>query len=87
MVILFVKTRYFLKAGFSIGKKIGKSVVRNKVKRRLKEGFRSLIPRLNKKYNYVVVAREAAATATYQELLNAMTALLKKTGMFIDGGA
>jgi ribonuclease P protein component len=83
MVVLFVRTKYFLKVGFSISKKIGNSVVRNKTKRRLREVFRSLIPDLNKKYNYIVVAREAAAAATYMELLNAMTALLKKADMFI----
>jgi ribonuclease P protein component len=83
MVILFVKTKYSLKAGFSISKKIGNSVVRNRTKRRLREAFRSLIPDLNKKYNYIVVAREAAAAAAYAELLNAMKALLKRADMFV----
>jgi ribonuclease P protein component len=73
-----------LKAGFSISKKIGNSVVRNRTKRRLREAFRSLIPSLNKKYNYIVVARDAAAAATYAEILNAMTVVLKRADMFAD---
>jgi ribonuclease P protein component len=73
-----------LKVGFSVSKKIGNSVVRNRTKRRLKECFRALIPELNKKYNYVIVAREGAATAAYAELSEAMRHTLKKIGMLND---
>lgn len=85
MVILYVKTKYTLKVGFSVSKKIGNSVVRNRVKRRLKECFRSLIPNLNKKYNYIIVARDASADASYQELFRGMTALLKRIGVYEIG--
>jgi ribonuclease P protein component len=82
MVILYTKTKYYLKAGFSVSKKIGNSVVRNRTKRRLKECFRALIPELDKKHNYIIVAKESAAQAEYTELLTSMRITLKKAGLF-----
>ena len=90
MVLIYSRTRYSLKVGFSVSKKIGNSVLRNRTKRRLKECFRSLIPELDKKYNYVIVAREAAVDAKYQELLSGMKRLMIRNKLLIaakDDGA
>lgn len=69
-----------LKIGVVVTKKVGKSVVRSKVKRRIKESFRSLIPRLCGKHNYVVVAKEDASSATYSEILAEIRGILTKNG-------
>ena len=78
LVLLFAPTKFGLKVGFSVSKKVGKSVVRSKVKRRLSEAFRSLIPYVNDNYNYVIVAREDAATATFAELKRSIIYVLSK---------
>lgn len=79
LVLLFAPTKFNLRVGFSVSKKIGKSVVRSKVKRRLKEGFRSLIPYIDNGYNYIVVAREPSAEASFTELYNSLIYVLTKT--------
>ena len=68
-----------LKVGFSVSKKVGKAVIRNKVKRRLRECFR---PHLGDVKNglYVIVARPAAAEATFDTLRKDVLYLLKKHG-------
>ena len=66
LVLLYVRNRQ-LKVGFSVSKKVGNAVIRNQTKRRLRECIRPLLENLKPGY-YVVVARNSAATATYQEL-------------------
>ena len=71
-----------LKVGFSVSKKVGNAVTRNKVKRRLRECFR---PHLGDVKNglYVIVARPAAAEATFETLRKDVLYLLKKQQAFL----
>ncbi len=78
LVLIFAPTKFNLKVGFSVSKKIGKAVVRNKTKRRLREGFRQMIPFLNQHFNYVFIARQGAKDCDYHKLV---AHLLHKAGL------
>ena len=84
LVLICAPTKYALRVGFSVSKKVGKAVVRNKTKRRLKEGFRLLLPHLDQRFNYVFIARNTAAECDYHVLLGSMKHLLYKSGMIIN---
>jgi len=79
LVLLHVPS-HSLRMGVSVSKKIGKSVVRNKVKRRINESFCRLAPHITGQYNYIAVAREPIAKATFLDILKSMEYLLKKSG-------
>lgn len=84
LVLIYIPTKYNLKVGFSVSKKLGKAVVRNKVKRRLREGFRLMIPYLDNKHNYIFIARQDAQTKNYHELLSSMKNLVLRAGLVKD---
>ena len=62
--------------GFSVSKRLGNAVARNKIKRRLRQ-LASLTP-TGKGWDLVVIARQPASTASYQQLGEALADLLKK---------
>lgn len=84
LVLIVAPTKFNLKVGFSVSKKLGKAVVRNKVKRRLREGFRRMIPYLNNHFNYVIIARQGSQNCDYHELCKSMLNLLSKANMILD---
>jgi len=55
-------------AGFVTSKRIGGAVVRNRLRRRLREVVRTQQGRLREGFWFVVIARPAAARATYRAL-------------------
>lgn len=69
------------KVGFSVSKKIGKAHTRNLIKRRLREAFRKLMPLVNTKFNYVIVAKPSICDKTFDEIYLEMLGLYKKSGM------
>ncbi len=81
--LVYIKTKFkTYKVGFSVSKKIGKSVVRNKTKRRLRECFLSLSNNINKKYNYIFIAREGIENMSFLEIKQNMIDILKKCGLY-----
>ncbi len=79
MTLVHLASKYNnIKVGFVTGKKVGKSVVRNKVKRRMREAFRTLIPRVKEGYSYIFVAKAPIAEMDYHEILLTMERILVK---------
>jgi len=81
-IVLYSVDARNLKIGVVVGKKVGNSVVRSRVKRRISERFRLLIPYVDAKKNFIVVARTACADATSAQINDDLTYLLKKIGVF-----
>ncbi|MEG1805633.1 MAG: ribonuclease P protein component [Clostridia bacterium] len=83
MVLMYARNRNNkILIGVSVSKKIGKSVVRNKVKRRIKESARLLIPQMDKRFNYVIIARTSAVESSYAQINQTLKYLLKKAQLF-----
>jgi ribonuclease P protein component len=67
------------RVGFSVSTKVGGSVVRNSVKRRLRAICRAWLEAAgDKAIDVVVVARPAAATATFDALNTELSGLLAR---------
>ena len=69
------------KVGFSVSNKIGKSVVRNKVKRRMREAFNQITNLVDRRYNYIFVARDGISEKTFLEIKDNMLLAVKKAGL------
>lgn len=54
--------------GYTVSKKVGKAVVRNRIRRRLKAATRDLLEFASPGYDYVIIARPAAADRSYADL-------------------
>jgi ribonuclease P protein component len=89
LVVLYVRrhnepglaeTRRF---GFSVSKKVGKATVRNTVKRRLRAICRERGRRWRRGFDAVLVARAAAAGATYAALDAAVCELMARAGLAV----
>ncbi|MDV2989372.1 MAG: ribonuclease P protein component [Dehalogenimonas sp.] len=68
--------------GIVVSKKVGAAVVRNRVRRRIKEIFRQ--KPLEKGYDIVVIARQAARDASYHQLVESAQKLTGRAGLVIQ---
>lgn len=78
LVLIYAPSKFPLKVGVVVSKKIGKAVVRNKVRRRIKESFRALIPNVEDKCNYIVVARAGIAECNFKQINDSLVTALKR---------
>lgn len=63
--------------GITVSKKVGCAVVRNRVKRVLREQLR-LHREMWPKYDFVIIARSAAAKASFAEIMRDIISLLQR---------
>jgi len=68
-----------IRVGFTATKRLGGAVVRNRAKRRLREAARRILPEQGRPgHDYVLVARQGAATRPWERLLDDLkTALIR----------
>lgn len=82
VVLVYIKLKVKpYKVGFSVSNKIGKSVVRSKVKRQMSEAFRLIANTVDRRYNYIFVAREGIAEKSFFEIKDMMHYCIKKAGL------
>jgi ribonuclease P protein component len=55
--------------GFVVSRRVGNAVTRNRLKRRLRAATQSWLPNLPEGYDVVIIARQSAVSAAYQELV------------------
>ena len=80
LVFIKLKIKPF-KVGFSVSNKIGKSVVRNKVKRRMRESFNQIAGLVDRRYNYIFVAKQGITEKSFLEIKEYMLGAIKKAGL------
>ena len=68
-----------LRIGFSASKRVGKSTVRNHVKRLMREAVRRELPSIYPGQDMVFIARPKAADASYDQIVESVCDLLRKT--------
>lgn len=70
-----------IRVGFSVSKKLGKSVKRNRTRRLLQESARLLMPRLERGYDVIILARARAAGKSFEDLARDVEFLADRFGL------
>lgn len=82
IAIVFIKTKVKpYKVGFSVSNKIGKSVQRNRVKRQMREAFSQIAMQVDRRFNYVFVAREGICDKDFHQIKADMLGAVKLAGL------
>lgn len=85
LIVNYIPTKLNVcKIGFSVSKKVGKAHERNRIKRILRETMKSLLPRLNQKYNYILSAKPTIIGKTFHKIQEELFQILNKCGMIVD---
>lgn len=63
--------------GLSVGKKVGKAVTRNQIKRYIRQTFLELKDGVRQDMDYVIIARNPAATLNFHETKKSLEHVLK----------
>jgi len=71
------------RVGILVTRSVGGAVQRNHVKRQLRAIFTSIIPTLQTNVDLVVIPRQGASQASFQEIQSAIIHLLGKAGLIV----
>lgn len=63
--------------GLSVSKKVGNAVVRNQIKRYIRQSFLELKDEINPNMDYVIIARNQAASLDFHETKKSLEHVLK----------
>lgn len=71
------------RAGILVTKALGGAVQRNHIKRQLRAIITELLPEIKKNVEIIVIPREPASRASYQEIKSAVASLLGRAGLIV----
>lgn len=86
IVIAAASRKSLLRLGITASKKVGKAVDRNLVKRRLREIFRHQYSTFKHRADVVVIARQSALHAPFEDLREDFVKSLKRALDLLDKG-
>ena len=69
------------RVGIQVSRALGGAVQRNRIKRQMREILTSALSEINRNCDIVVIPREPASQASFQELCSAVKVLLRRAGL------